>query len=105
MSGPRSRKKWSEAAIAADAEGRIWFVHSRAPFSMHEFNEKLIALGVVRAMHVEGGPEASLSVKDIGDFEGSYETNFREDDKNREQQRASGAGRVADVHRHLFERH
>ena len=45
------------------------------------FNEKLLSLplGIVRAMHVEGGPEASLSIHAGGvdlDLCGSYETGF-----------------------------
>jgi hypothetical protein len=82
-----SAKKWSEAAIAADSSGRILFLLCRAPFSMHDLNAWLLSLplGIVRAMHVEGGPEASLSVRGIGDFEGSYETAFHENDDNKEQ--------------------
>ena len=50
-------------------------------------NRRLLTLGVVRAMHVEGGPEASLSVRGAVklDLAGSYETGFREDDTNEEQ--------------------
>jgi hypothetical protein len=39
-------------------------------------------------MHVEGGPEASLSVRSKGknfDLCGSYESFFRDDDGNKEQ--------------------
>jgi hypothetical protein len=80
-------KRWSDAAIGQDKDGRILFLFSRTPFSMHELNQKLLALpiGIVRAMHVEGGPEASLSVRGPGiklDLAGSYETGFHEDDKN-----------------------
>jgi hypothetical protein len=79
-------KRWSEAAIAQDKQGRILFLFSRTPFSMHELNQKLLALplGLVRAMHVEGGPEASLSVRGPLklDLMGSYETGFHEDDAN-----------------------
>jgi hypothetical protein len=80
-------KRWSEAAIGEDKDGRILFLFSRTPFSMHELNQKLLALplGIVRAMHVEGGPEASLSVRGPSlklDLAGSYETGFHEDDKN-----------------------
>src|SRR5439155_18226285 len=80
-------RKWSEAAVAQDKEGRVLFVFSRAPFTMTEFNRKLVTLGVVRAMHLEGGPEASLSVRGAvkQDLAGSYETGFREDDTNEKQ--------------------
>jgi phosphodiester glycosidase len=57
-------RAWSEAAIAEDRSGNILFLFSRKPYTMFEFNEKLLQTGlnVVRAMHVEGGPEASLSL-------------------------------------------
>jgi hypothetical protein len=54
---------------------------------MFEFNALLrrLPLGVTRAMHVEGGPEASLSVRGPGvalDLAGSFETGFFENDGN-----------------------
>lgn len=87
---PVSGRKWSEAAIAHDDKGRVLFLFSRSPLSMREFNEKLLALplGVSRAMHAEGGPEASLSIR-VGDRKidlcGSYETGFNENDDNKVQ--------------------
>ncbi len=80
-------KKWSEAALAEDSEGRILFVFSRSPFSMHDFNRELLSSGiaVVAAQHLEGGPEAQMYVN-IGGAEiemfGSYETGFNENDAN-----------------------
>ena len=58
-------RRWSEAAVAADKEGHILFVFLRAARSMADFNTLLLSLplGVVAAMHVEGGPEASLSLR------------------------------------------
>jgi hypothetical protein len=86
----RSERRWSEAAIAADRQGRLLFLHCRSPFSMHQFNAAVLALplGIVRAMHAEGGPEASLSIHAGGvelDLAGSYETGFTEHDRNAEQ--------------------
>jgi len=86
----KSDKKWSEAALAADSKGRLLFVFSREPHTMRDFNQKLLKLplGITRAMHVEGGPEASLSIHVPGldlDLCGSYETGFLPDDSNREQ--------------------
>lgn len=83
----QSARRWSEAAIALDREGRILLLFCRSPFTMHDFNALLgrLPLGVVRAMHVEGGPEASLSVRGPGielDLAGSYETGFEESDGN-----------------------
>ena len=78
-------RRWSEAAVASDAEGRILFLFSRPAYSMAELNQKLLSLplGIVAAMHVEGGPEASLSIHAGGldlDLNGSYETGFNEND-------------------------
>jgi hypothetical protein len=85
-----SGRRWSEAAVAADSEGHLLFIFSRAPYSMLDFNRLLVRLPlkVTQAMHVEGGPEASLSIHSGGinlDLCGSYETGFRDDDTNREQ--------------------
>jgi hypothetical protein len=44
--------------------------------------------GIDAAMHVEGGPEASLSIHAGGvnlDLNGSYETDFNENDDERRQ--------------------
>jgi len=84
---PQQERRWSEAALGEDRDGRILFIFSRAPLSMHDFNERLLAsdIGVVAAQHLEGGPEAQLYLH-MGDTEhewfGSYETSFREDDTN-----------------------
>jgi hypothetical protein len=78
-------RRWSEAAVAADKAGRILFIFSRRPYAMQELNDALLALplGITSAMHVEGGPEASLSIHAGGvdlDLNGSYETGFNEND-------------------------
>lgn len=83
----RSGRRWSEAAVALDDQGRVLFLFSRAPFEMEDLARKLLALplGIVRAMHVEGGPEASLSVHARQltlDLSGSYETGFFMRDDN-----------------------
>lgn len=80
-------RMWSEAALGEDEAGRVLFIFSRTPFSMHDLNEQLLAagIGLVAAQHLEGGPEAQLYVH-VGKLEiellGSYETSFREDDSN-----------------------
>ncbi|HEV8577743.1 MAG TPA: phosphodiester glycosidase family protein [Thermoanaerobaculia bacterium] len=86
----QSVKRWSEAALAIDSRGRLLFLFSRAPFSMRDFNGLLLRLplDVAGAMHLEGGPEASLSIHTAGldlDLSGSYETGFLPDDSNRQQ--------------------
>lgn len=81
---PAQPRRWSEAAVAIDREGRVLFVFTRKPYSMKQFNEILLALplGVSAAMHVEGGPEASLSVRGPIklDLNGSFESGFMESD-------------------------
>lgn len=83
-------RRWSEASLAIDAQGRLLFLFSRAPHEMREWNELLLRLplDVAGAMHLEGGPETSLSihVPDLDlDLAGSYETGFLPDDSNRHQ--------------------
>jgi hypothetical protein len=85
-----SEKRWSEAAIAVDSHDRLLFLFSRAPHTMRDFNTLVLGLplDITRAMHVEGGPEASLSIHtaDVNlDLCGSYETGVRLDDSNHEQ--------------------
>jgi hypothetical protein len=80
-------RRWSEALVALDDQGRLLFIFSRTPFEMSELTTRLLAagLGVVRAMHVEGGPEASLSIRSKAltlDRAGSYETGFFPYDSN-----------------------
>src|SRR5215510_11210167 len=80
-------RKWSEAALGEDALGRILFVFSRSPLSMHDLNRELLSggIGLVAAQHLEGGPEAQLYLHVDGtelELFGSFETSFREDDKN-----------------------
>jgi uncharacterized protein YigE (DUF2233 family) len=86
----RQERRWSEAAVAMDKQGRILFIFSRAPSCMHDFNNKLLTLplDITTAMHVEGGPEASLSIHGGGidlDLNGSYETSFNENDDEPQQ--------------------
>jgi hypothetical protein len=83
-------RRWSEAAVAIDKEGRVLFVFSRYPYSMKELIDILLSqpLGITAAMHVEGGPEASLSIHAGGvdlDLNGSYETGFNENDAEQRQ--------------------
>lgn len=83
----RAPKRWSEAALGEDRAGRILFIYSRSPFTMRGLVQQLLAsgIGLVSAQHLEGGPEAQLYLH-VGAVEremfGSYETGFREDDRN-----------------------
>ena len=83
----QQERKWSEAALGEDRDGRILFIFSRVAFSMHDLTQKLLAsdIGLVAAQHLEGGPEAQLYLharETKLEMFGSYETSFREDDNN-----------------------
>ena len=58
-------KKWAESALALDRHGRLLLVFAKAPLSMDVFIDRLLKsdLEIVRAMHLDGGPEASLSLQ------------------------------------------
>ncbi len=84
----QSRRIYSTACVGIDKDGHVLFMHSRSPFSVHDFNHILLELPLTikNAMYVEGGPEASLYVKAGGkerEWVGSYETSFAEHDDNR----------------------
>jgi hypothetical protein len=85
-----NERRWSEAALAIDTKGRILFLFSRTPYTMPAFNQLLLTLplDIQQAMHLEGGPEASLSIHTPTvnlDLSGSYETGFLENDTNHTQ--------------------
>ena len=80
-------ERWSEAALAMGDDGLVYFVFCQDGLTMPEFNRLLLSLplGILRAMHLEGGPEASLSIRSPAlrlDLRGSYETGFFESDAN-----------------------
>ena len=80
---------YSAAAFGADADGRAVFVHSRTPYRMAELNQMIadLDLGIRGLVYMEGGPEASLVVRD-GDRAvteiGSWEDGFNPNDDNRQ---------------------
>jgi uncharacterized protein YigE (DUF2233 family) len=54
--------KWSTVAIATDEEGKVLFLFTRSPYSVHDFIEILLSLplSIHSAMYLEGGPQASM---------------------------------------------
>jgi hypothetical protein len=84
----QQEKRWSEAALGEDEQGRALLIFCRSPYSMHDLNSALLELplGLVAAQHLEGGPEAQLFVR-TGDSRielvGSYESGFSESNDNR----------------------
>jgi hypothetical protein len=80
-------RAWSSALVGADGAGRLLFLHTRAPYPMHDLVAYLLAapLDLVALHYGEGGPEASLFVRGPGvrlREVGSYETGFVENDGN-----------------------
>lgn len=72
-------RAWSEAALGVDGAGRLLFMFVRRPLEMVELNRRLLALGLDlrRAMHLDGGPPACLSVRGGGlrmDLAGTFES-------------------------------
>jgi hypothetical protein len=82
-------REWCEAAIGEDKEGRILFIYSRSPLSMHDLNQKLLAsgIGIVAAQHLEGAFEAQFFLNQ-GDLEidlfDRYDANSNEGKGNAE---------------------
>lgn len=58
-------KRWSISAVGIDKRGRMLFIHSRAPNTVHDFIDMLLTLplDLKNAMYTEGGPEAQMFVK------------------------------------------
>lgn len=56
---------WTEAALAEDRQGRIIFLYSSTPVSMHDFSKILLSsdLAVVAAQHLDGNAPAQLYLK------------------------------------------
>jgi hypothetical protein len=84
-------KLFSAAVLGTDRKGNVVFAHARTPWSMTELARILAApeLELASAMHVEGGPEASLWVASPGGGAavaemGSFESGFLGSDENRD---------------------
>ena len=86
----KQEKKWSEAAVALDGDGRILFLFCRSPLIMSDFNEAITSqgLGIIRMMHMEGGSLASLSIRSTAltlDVAGNHEAMINATETNQEQ--------------------
>ena len=83
----QSERIWSHAVIGIDGAGRPLLIHSRSPWTTHDFVDILLELPIDlrQLQYAEGGPEAQLFV-DAGGIElerfGSFETGFFESDDN-----------------------
>ncbi len=85
------KQRYSSVIAAVDGAGRLLVLHCRSPYVMHDYIAQLFelpALGIKRAIYLEGGPEASLQIEAGGTRivrVGSYETGFMESDDNRDE--------------------
>lgn len=78
---PQEKVLHSTAAIGMDRDNNVLFILSPSPFSTHDFIHILLSLpiNIKNAMYVEGGPEATLYLKDHDrsmTFLGSCETDI-----------------------------
>jgi hypothetical protein len=64
----QQEKRWSEAALGQDQDGNLLFIFSETAYTMHEFNNILLALPIQLecAQHLEGGSLASLYLHHAG---------------------------------------
>ncbi len=74
-------KRWNEAALGEDKQGRALFIYSRSLLSMHDLNNTLLELPIdlVTAQHLEGGKEAQLYInhpKHTEEIRNSFENPF-----------------------------
>ena len=81
-------RRWSEAALGEDEQGRALLLFCRTPFAMHDFNALVLGvkdLHLVTAQHLEGGPQAQLYVN-VGDrkreWVGGLPAAYRENEGN-----------------------
>ena len=77
-------KHYSAAAIGVDRNGRVVMILARGAVLMAELSKELAGHDLAGALFLEGGPEASLVVRDKLSVLGSYETGFVENDDNHE---------------------
>jgi len=84
-----TQRRYSAAAFGQDSEGRAVFMHTRTPYRMQVLNRMMVDLnlGIRGLVYMEGGPEASLVVRDgptrVTEI-GSWEDGFWQNDDNRE---------------------
>ena len=75
-------KHYSAAAIGVDRSGRVVMILARGAVTMAELSKELAGHDLAGALFLEGGPEASLVVRNQLSALGSYETGFVENDDN-----------------------
>ncbi len=61
----QKEQQWSHAVIGQDGDGRVLLIHSRSPWSTHDFIDILtgLPLDLVRLQYAEGGAPAQLFLR------------------------------------------
>jgi len=82
-----SHRSWSIVVVATDTNDNLLLIHSRSPYTMHDFIDMMIhsELKINRMMYLEGGPPASMYIDHCGiEFQGigSFETGYFDDQSN-----------------------
>ncbi len=82
-------RRWSEAALGEDAEGRALLIFCGAPLPLDRLIDQLLSLplGLVAAQHLEGGTQAQFFVAAGGqtiELVGGYEGVFPSPAENRQ---------------------
>ncbi len=81
-----NQKYWSVATIATTTDNQVLLLHSRKPYTMHQFINVLLSkdhmLKIDMMGYAEGGPESSIYINDQYQRMGSFETGFNENDDN-----------------------
>jgi hypothetical protein len=74
----QQNRRWSEAALGEDRQGRALFIYSQTPFSMFDLNQILLSLPIdlVAAQHLEGGREAQMHIRH-GNFEQGFTSSIQ----------------------------
>jgi len=81
--------QYSELCLGVDKSNNCLVLFSRSPYYLYDLNNILLdlPLNLKGLCHLEGGPEASISINYNNfhrSFIGSYETGFNENDDNEE---------------------
>ncbi len=77
-----NERYWSVATIGVTHDGKVLLIHSRQPYTMHNFIDIMLAhedlLNIKQMAYLEGGPESSIYINEQYQRMGSFETSFNE---------------------------
>jgi Phosphodiester glycosidase len=77
-----NERYWSVATIGVTNDGKVLLIHSRQPYTMHNFIDVMLSynelLNIKQMAYAEGGPESSIYINEQYQRMGSFETGFNE---------------------------